>query len=399
MTEALSRPPEAAKEARGEPHSPVDIVLALGAVTWADTRRRKVFPGDRLTQALLDDSRVRRLVVANPYRSAPIRLARNALGQSFEPFPQSPRHALHEPMRLRRVDPRGTRALERSYRAYDRRLLAAVRRAGLERPRVITTNPLLAGFGPLRWAETVTLYAEDDWAVAPCFGRYWPALKEAYARIRAHRVQVCAVSDAIIEHIAPKGRHAVVPNGINEDEWLVPQAAPDWFASLPRPRILYLGTLDERVDVRSVASVAERFPTGTVALVGRLVDADRLAALLRRDNVHVYGGVPRSQIPGITAAANACIVPHVRSPLTEAMSPLKLYEYLAAGRPVCASDLPPIRKVDPAVVLVSESSDFGAGVAAALERGPMDEAARLAFVAANSWQRRHDDVLRLVLAS
>jgi len=77
------------------------------------------------------------------------------------------------------------------------------------------------------------------------------------------------------------------------------------------------------------------------------------------------------------------------------MSPLKLYEYLAGGRPVAASDLPPVRTVDPSIVLVPEGHSFADGVEEALSRGPLTEDDRLAFIDANSWSRRHGQILRV----
>ena len=79
------------------------------------------------------------------------------------------------------------------------------------------------------------------------------------------------------------------------------------------------------------------------------------------------------------------------------MSPLKLYEYLAGGRPVAATDLPPVQTVDPRIVRVREGESFADGVAAALDRGPLSEDERLAFIDANSWQRRHDELLAVSL--
>jgi hypothetical protein len=75
------------------------------------------------------------------------------------------------------------------------------------------------------------------------------------------------------------------------------------------------------------------------------------------------------------------------------MSPLKLYEYLAGGRPVAASDLPPVRAADPRIVCVPEGGSFTDGVDEALRRGPLPEDARLAFIDANSWSRRHEQIL------
>ena len=69
-------------------------------------------------------------------------------------------------------------------------------------------------------------------------------------------------------------------------------------------------------------------------------------------------------------AADVCVLPHKFNRLTTGMSPLKLYEYLAAGRPVAASDLPPVRAVDPRIVFVPEGHSFADGVQEALSRGP-----------------------------
>ena len=81
------------------------------------------------------------------------------------------------------------------------------------------------------------------------------------------------------------------------------------------------------------------------------------------------------------------------------MSPLKLYEYLAGGRPVAASDLAPVRDVDPRVVLVPEGHSFADGVDEALSRGPLTEDDRFAFIEANSWARRHEQILRVACSA
>ena len=92
--------------------------------------------------------------------------------------------------------------------------------------------------------------------------------------------------------------------------------------------------------------------------------------------------------------ADVCLIPHARNELTAAMSPLKLFEYLAGGRPVAAVDLPPIAAVRGRVVLVGEGEDFVPAVGSALELGPAPEDERLAFVREHAWSGRFERAAR-----
>jgi hypothetical protein len=62
---------------------------------------------------------------------------------------------------------------------------------------------------------------------------------------------------------------------------------------------------------------------------------------------------------------------------------------------VVATDLPPVRDVDPRVRLVSDG-DYATAVKAALADGRLGEPSRIAFVQANSWRQRHERLLDLM---
>src|SRR5262249_13945359 len=116
-------------------------------------------------------------------------------------------------------------------------------------------------------------------------------------------------------------------------------------------------------------------------------------------NVTIAPAIGRAEVAAFIHALDACLIPHARNDLTRSMSPLKLFEYLAAGRPVAAVDLGPIASVrSPRLVLVGEHDDFGAGAGRAVEIGPAPEEERLAFVTENSWERRFELLLDLALA-
>jgi teichuronic acid biosynthesis glycosyltransferase TuaH len=372
-----------------------DVVFTFYQESWANAAGQQMYmSGPRLLATLMSEPSVRRLIVANPYRSTPIQWARRLIGQRPVPFPANGDRVLVEPRRLRRHDPTSVRALERVYNAYDRILESAAANLGADRPVVITTSPFVAGFSPLRWASRVTFYAWDDWPSGLPVRHWWKAYEEAFSRIRDSGRAVVGVSQAILDRIRPTGTGALVPNGVTPEEWRCPGDPPAWFTSLRSPRILYVGALTaERLDVEALREIAVRFSHGSLVLVGPIVDRGVVDPLRGHLNVRIHPPVSRTEIASVIHAADVCVMPHRFNRLTMAMSPVKLYEYVAGGRPVAASDLPPVRAVDPRIVFVPEGRSFADGVGEALNRGPLTEDERVAFIDANSWSRRHQQIL------
>lgn len=394
-TDPLLAPAEPASTVRGQ----ADFVFTFSYETYSDAVRRGMMrPPDRILASLMASPEVRRLLVANPFRWAPRVAATPVLDRDVR-FPSSERMSLHRPVRLRRDDPTDVSRLGTEYALYDRSLRRAARRLGLERPLALTTNPLVAGFAPFDWASAVTFFARDDWSSSPAREAYWPAYREAYRRIARSGRAVAAVSAEILERIAPTGPALVVPNGVEPSEWLGDAPpSPAWFAAIPGPRAVYVGTLDSRLDVPGIADLATRLPDLQVVLLGPLPDAEYVAALRPFPNVHVHASVARPELVAVLRDAEVCLLAHRRTPLTEAMSPLKIYEYLAAGAPVVSIDLAPVRGIDDRVLLVESVSDFADEVPRALALGPAGEVDRHAFIEANSWAARHERVFALARA-
>jgi teichuronic acid biosynthesis glycosyltransferase TuaH len=373
-----------------------DVIFVLYSRSWAASVADGLsFSEARLAAALPNDPRVGRVLLVNPYRSVAARAWRSLRPRYAEPPPRDGVY-VHEPLRARRTDPVDPRRTTARYEASLRR---AAGRLGLRGPAVITANPLLAGFGAFDWAGPVTFYAWDDWTSDFNRPRLVPAFNRSFAEVRAKRRRVSAVTEAVLERIGPTGPSAVIPNGIEPAEWRDMGEPPEWFARLPRPRLLYVGSLDNRVDVEQVAEVARAYSDGSVVLVGPLQDEAHFAAVSKHPNIMIRAGrAARREVVNLIGAAEACLIPHVGNRLTEAMSPLKLYEYLAGGRPVAAVDLPPIAAVEGRVALAPAGGQLAPAVAEALALGPAPEPERLDFVARHAWSRRFDELIGIALA-
>jgi teichuronic acid biosynthesis glycosyltransferase TuaH len=380
-----------------------DVIFTFSYMSWqAAAERGWYMPEDRLAKALVSHERVGRLLVSDLMRSLPAKLLRDVLSRGsgeHEPFPADESTQLMSPVRLRRNYPTSIAAVQRACAAYDRALERRAHEMQLREPVVITANPLMAGFAKFDWARSVTFFAHDDWLAYPLHERWWPAYEESFAHVRERGRRVVSISTAALERIAPTGPSLVVPNGLDPQEWSGPVTAPpDWTVDVARPLVLYVGSLDSRIDIPAMLGLAHELPEITIALVGPLLDAGHLAPLKETANIEIHEPLGREGITALIRCADVGLVPHVSSDLTRAMSPLKLYEYLAGGLPVVAADLPPVRGVSDSVTLVEPGSDYAPGVRAALAIGRSSEADRQSFIASNSWQARQEALLDLALA-
>jgi teichuronic acid biosynthesis glycosyltransferase TuaH len=343
---------------------------------------------------------VDRVLVANPFRSAPIRVARQLLGRGDARFPTTERHSLVTPLRVARSEPTDVPSLRRLYARYDRVLERAAETRGLTRPAVLTTNPLVAGFSAFEWAENAAFYARDDWAELPARRAHWPAIRAAYREMAASGRAVVAVSQRILDRIQPTGPSRVVPNGVEPAEWTGPMPErPELLAGIDGPVALYVGTLDSRLDLDGLRVLAAHRPELQIVLLGVVGEPDWVRGIEEVRNIHVRGPVGRGPLVAAIRHSDVCMVSHRRTPLTEAMSPLKIYEYLAGGKPVLSIDLGPVRGISDRVLLADTVGDFRDLIDAALDLGPAPEEERLRFIEENAWKTRHSDILDIAFGT
>jgi glycosyltransferase involved in cell wall biosynthesis len=149
-----------------------------------------------------------------------------------------------------------------------------------------------------------------------------------------------------------------------------------------------------RLDVDLLAAVADRLPQVAFALVG-VVTRDVASALRALPgNVHLLGPRRHDALPAMIAACDACMVPHRRDALTASMDPLKLYEYLAAGKPVVTTVASPNPALEDLVRVATTAETFAAALLDELAGD--DEGRRTArrlAVAGQTWAARADRVL------
>jgi glycosyltransferase involved in cell wall biosynthesis len=170
-------------------------------------------------------------------------------------------------------------------------------------------------------------------------------------------------------------------------------------AALPQPRIGFVGTIDDRVDAELLIHCAEHMPQATFVLVGpQKRHRASIAGLQGLPNAQFFPPCPHPQVPAIISAFDVCIIPYRITPYTRALSPIKLYEYLAMGKPVVATALPYVQREADKVRIADNAQQFLAALNEAVLRPPLaDERARWRAAAeAHSWQRQVNEVEQLL---
>ena len=275
-----------------------------------------------------------------------------------------------------------------AYRKLERRLRAEAGPGSV----LVSCHPVLAAVADRAgWADVV-YYGWDDWRTQDTgiFAAAGGAIGRSYELMAERDVNVIAVSQTIIDRIGAP-RSTVVPNGADGRAFDSLGPLPDWFRAIEGPVALWTGAIEGRVDAEALGACADDLgPHWTVVLVGPVIDPAPVESLARHRNVLVRGWHPRPQVLAMVQAARVCLLPHVRSAVTEAMSPLKLYEYLAAGRPTVASDLPPVRGISERVLLVPPGGPYAPAVRAAALLPDLPAEELVACRAAHDWRARYE---------
>ncbi|WP_344202407.1 glycosyltransferase family protein [Aeromicrobium alkaliterrae] len=143
---------------------------------------------------------------------------------------------------------------------------------------------------------------------------------------------VVATSPPVLDdlHVLPEVPTLVLENGVELEPFL--RAAR---ASTERSGAVYIGALDHRFDWAALDAIgAALAPHGqTVDVYGPASDAPPLGP-----NVHLHGPVAYAEVPALLSAARIGLMPFTPTDLNRGRSPMKLYEYLAAGVRVVGPD-------------------------------------------------------------
>ncbi len=188
----------------------------------------------------------------------------------------------------------------------------------------------------------------------------------------------------------------VVSNGMDVradvESWDVPVA----LEALPRPIVGYCGSLSHRIDWDLIEAVSVAQPNWSIVLIGEPAKDERFRQVATRPNVHALGVLPYETALRHVAAFDAAMIPHLHSPLSEHMNPLKLYVYRSVGVPVVSAAIANLDDLADDIRIAQTPEDF----VIKLEQAIADRRTHgrvyppATVMQANSWESRAASIWR-----
>lgn len=272
------------------------------------------------------------------------------------------------------------------WRAVARRIGAALG-GHAERRALVVAAPLWVPAAVRVAAARRGFDAVDDWREHSSARTAVARSAHGYTLLQRFDV-VTAVAAPLAATLAAETSTPVVHVGNGVD--LAAYTGPADDAGLPalpdEPFAVYLGTIEQRVDVDLLLRTAERVP---VVVAGPAAGA--IAERLRSGSARWIGPIPVSSVPALLRRARVGLLPHIPGPFTASMDPMKLLEYLAAGLPVVTT-LPSLEGMSARVTATTPEA-FAGAVAEALT-APVHTTPD-PVVAGRDWDAVADRLLRL----
>lgn len=215
--------------------------------------------------------------------------------------------------------------------------------------------------------------------------------KETSKRIIAKEAKLAAMADLVVvtaqklrgkmEAFTDPGKIKLIGNGGDYEH----------FAKTPEKSthdvvLGYLGAVNDWFDAHLLEKMLKA--GYRIELIGR-IENDRVKKLAKKYlRLKLIGEKPYRELPQLMAEWSVCLLPFMINPLTEATQPVKVFEYLATGRPVLATKLPELLPYQQVIEFMDKSDEVKSKIEACLKTSAELRLERRRIAKENDWQER-----------
>lgn len=265
-----------------------------------------------------------------------------------------------------------------------------------------TYSPLTLKFLDPEQFSLCVYHAVDAVQEQPCMPR---DVIERQERLLCAAVdQVFVTSPQLRRQLTPVSRRLRFdPNVVDQEHFATAMAfdktdLPSDLADIPEPRVGFIGAISTyKLDVALVAAIAGAHPSLNFVFIGPQGEGEMSTDLsLWKDqpNIHLLGPRPYQELPGYCAGFQCGWLPLQRNAYTQAMFPMKFFEYLAAGLPVVATSIDALQEFQSAAWLCEpEQNAFSKALVGCIQGEGPARSVRLALARQHTYTARMERMM------
>ncbi|MCB9802617.1 glycosyltransferase [Candidatus Nomurabacteria bacterium] len=231
--------------------------------------------------------------------------------------------------------------------------------------------------------------AVDNWLNHSSYQKYQDKLKQAYKLIEDQADLIFTVSPNLVHFFGDQANVYWIPNGVDLKHYSQKFSLINRdIADIPKPIIGYIGVIQDRVDLKLIEYLAKENPKKSIVLVGPVWNEQDQAkkALDLLDNVYFLGYKSYQEAPMYIQQFDLGIIPHTKLDFSSSTNPMKMYEYLACGKPVVASQGAGTENVENMIAIAKDQEDFNLQVNDLLKNDNQElQKQRQEYVKKHSW--------------
>jgi glycosyltransferase involved in cell wall biosynthesis len=187
----------------------------------------------------------------------------------------------------------------------------------------------------------------------------------------------------------------LLENGVEFDHFSTDALEPTDLAVIPKPRAIYIGAVDQRLDMQALQHLAKEMPHVSVVIIGPY-ELNSCHDLLGCNNVYMLGAKDYSTIPAYLQHSDVALLPLNAHMANRGRSPMKLYEYAAAGLQVIVRETPElIRRKESFMYFYKDKEDFPHIVREVLNQTDTKEKVK-ALAEKHSWDLKANSLLEFI---
>jgi len=183
----------------------------------------------------------------------------------------------------------------------------------------------------------------------------------------------------------------LVPNAADYKHFsFLPATQNELVRGIPNPIIGYIGAFYEWVDTKLLLTIAQTHPEWSLVIIGP-IHGINTALFAGCSNVYILGPRDYTELPKYLGSFDVCMIPFIQNELTLNTNPIKMYEYLAAGKAVVSTDLPEVRRYTGIVKIARSHKEFIAKIDEALQENNMPVAFKQKIINERKQVAREND--------